>query len=473
MRLNNLLVEENQTLREALEKIDLNGLGVVFVIDKHKILIGILTDGDIRRLLLKGKFLEDKVEKLYKIDYTFRSITSSTEEILTAFTNGIRIVPLINEEGVVIDYASQNKPRNISIAEPSLMGNELTYVSDCINTGWISSQGTYVSKFEKDFSSYLNRPSLSVSNGTVAIHLALLTLGIKKDDEVIVPDLTFAATINAVLYCGATPVIADVNPKTWNLDLESIKKVITKKTKGIIVVHLYGNPCEIDPIINLCKEENIYLIEDCAESIGSYHKSKPTGSFGDAATFSFFGNKTITTGEGGMVVFKSEINLEKAKILRDHGMSKTKRYWHDVIGYNYRLTNLQAAVGVAQLERLNNFVSRKQTIANEYLKGINFQKAVYQELPPNSSSSFWLFSIILESEGLRDSLINYLLSFGIETRKVFYSLSNMPIYKKYCEVNCIHSKRISSRGMSLPTYPGMTPDQVEFIIDRINTYLND
>lgn len=473
MRLNNLTINENATLKEALEKIDLNGLGIIFITNQEKILIGVLTDGDLRRLFLKGMELSRKLQGLFNTKFVFKTSNTSTEELLNSFNEAVKIIPIINDDGKIIDYASPGHPRNTPIAEPNLMGNELAYVHDCIKSGWVSSQGKYVVKFENLLTSYLNRPSLTVSNGTVAIHLALLTLGIKQGDEVIVPDLTFAATINAVLHCGAKPVISDVNRESWNMDIESIKKVFSKKTKAIIAVHLYGNPCKMDEIGEFCSKNGLFLIEDCAESIGSYYNSKPTGTFGDAATFSFFGNKTITTGEGGMVSFKLEANLEKAKIIRDHGMSKTKRYWHDLVGYNYRMTNIQAALGVAQFERIDSFVYRKREIAHRYLTEIISEYLKPQKLINNSQSSYWLYSIELDSANLRDDLMNHLKNSGIETRKVFFPLSSMPLYSKYTNVACTNSQQISDKSLSLPTYPSMTPEQVDNIIEKTNLFFNE
>jgi perosamine synthetase len=259
-----------------------------------------------------------------------------------------------NKLNQLVDYSTIYKLRSISIASPLLNGNELNYVTDCLKTNWISSQGKYVKEFERQFELYHeNFNAVAVSNGTVALHLALEAIGIGENDEVLVPNLTFAASVNAIIYAKAIPVLVDISKETLNIDLNKIENLITKNTKAIMVVHLYGSPCDMNSIIEISKKYNLKIIEDCAEALGSYYYNRPVGVFGDVSTFSFYGNKTITTGEGGMVLFKDNEIAEKARVLRDHGMSKSKRYWHDFVGYNYRLTNIQAAIGVAQFERLN------------------------------------------------------------------------------------------------------------------------
>ena len=228
----------------------------------------------------------------------------------------------------------------LPVMEPSLNGNELQYVIDCIKTGWISSQGLYVKRFEAEFASYLGVPeAVSCANGTVALHLALAALGIGAGDEVIVPDLTFAASINAVLHSGATPVLVDVRRDTWTIDTDSLQSLMTPRTRAIMPVHLYGRASHMDELRAIAKAHGVLLIEDAAEALGASYRGAMLGSLGDAGTFSFFGNKLITTGEGGMVVYRDAKAAARARILRDHGMDPKRRYWHLEVGYNYRLTN--------------------------------------------------------------------------------------------------------------------------------------
>lgn len=473
MQLDKVLVYENNTIQDVLKIIDLSGLGVAFVVSEEKELLGVLSDGDLRRLLLSGLSLSSKIGKNYNTNPIRKSINSNSSAILSEFNDDVRVIPLVNERNILIDYSTRQHVRNIPIAEPNLKGNELTYVHDCLASGWISSQGAYVEKFEANFERYLGLHSLAVSNGTVAIHLALTALGVGRGDEVIVPDLTFAATINAVLYCGATPVLADVDENTWNIDLNHARELISQKTKAIIAVHLYGNSSDMDALSVWCDENNLLLIEDCAESLGTEFRTRPTGSFGDASTFSFFGNKTITTGEGGMVCFRSEDIYRRAQILRDHGMSKTKRYWHEMIGFNYRLTNVQAAIGVAQMERLSSFVSRKSQIAKRYIEEFSSLPIKFQIVAKDVFSSYWLFSITLNSEKERDDVANYLNENGVESRKIFYPLSEMEIYKPFIRKELRVSSQLSKKGLSLPTYPSLTPDELDKIIMTFKKFFHE
>ena len=244
----------------------------------------------------------------------------------------------------------------IPVAVPSLGKKEKKFVLDCLDTNWISSQGKYVQTFEKNFKKrFKTNYALAVSSGTAALQLGILSLGIKKGDEVIVPNLTFAASINTIIHSGATPIIVDINSENWTIDIDQVKKNITKKTKAIMAVHLYGHSADMDELKRICNRNKIFLIADCAESLGATYKKKEKNTLGDIGAFSFFGNKMITTGEGGMVLFKKKSHYEKAKILRDHGMSKTKKYYHVEVGFNLRMTNIQAAIGVAQLSSFKKF----------------------------------------------------------------------------------------------------------------------
>ena len=274
---------------------------------------------------------------------------------------------------------------------------------------------------------------MAVSNGTVALHLALVALGVGPGDEVIVPNLTFAASANAVIHAGASPVFCEIDPCTWCIDPNEVKRLVGPKTKAIMPVHLYGQPCDMDALQEICAENNLLMIEDAAEALGSEWKKHRVGTFGDAATFSFFGNKTISTGEGGMILFKDSHVASKAQILRDHGMSIERRYWHEIIGYNYRLTNMQAALGVAQMERLPQILKAKIRISEYYsnrlktVEGISLLPSLNQDIVHSN----WLYGIVLDDCLNRDLISCSLLEQGIETRPFFYPLSEMPPYEKF------------------------------------------
>jgi len=313
--------------------------------------------------------------------------------------------------------------------------------------------------------------ALTVSNGTVALHLALVALGVGVGDEVIVPDLTFAATINAVIYVGATPVIVDVTGETWTMDPEGVAEAITSRTKALIPVHLYGHPADMDALMTLADRHGLLVVEDCAEALGSEYKDHPVGTFGDAATFSFYGNKTITTGEGGMVLFRDGVVASTARMLRDHGMSPELRYWHKAVGFNYRLTNLQAAVGVAQLEQLEHIIARKRANAERYTE--RFRDNPFIHAPPESDwalNSFWLYTVLIEASAQLgvDRLGKELAESGIETRRVFYPLHLMPPYEKYTSsASFPQSDAISHSGISIPSSAGLTSEEADYVADSI------
>jgi len=358
----------------------------------------------------------------------------------------------------------------IPIYQPSLLGNEKKYVNECLDTTWISSKGKFIGEFEKQFSEYIGiRHATTVSNGTVAIHLALLALGIGIDDEVIVPTFTYIASVNSIVYTGAKPVFVDSIESTWQIDPEDIKRKITNKTKAIMVVHLYGHPADMDPIVKIAKDNNIFLIEDCAESFGAYYKGKHTGTFGDISTFSFFGNKTITTGEGGMVVTNDDTLYDRALHFKGQGLAKHREYWHDVIGYNYRMTNIASAIGLAQLERADELIKKKRDLAFTYIELLKDLPIIPHYERGNVVHSFWMFSILVENNEIRDNLRDFLKEKGIETRPTFYPIHTMPMYStKYQKFPVAES--LGWRGMNLPSWPDLSNEQINYIVNSIREF---
>jgi perosamine synthetase len=343
----------------------------------------------------------------------------------------------------------------IPVAEPYFDENELNNLIHAIKSGWVSSKGEFIEKFEQAFASYCGvKYGVAACNGTAALHLALVALGIGEGDEVIVPSLTFIATANAVRYTGAKPVFVDSHPHYWCIDPEKISAKITPKVKAIIPVHLYGHPCDMELILSIAKENSLYIIEDAAEAHGAEYKGKKVGSFGDISCFSFYGNKIITTGEGGMCLTNNERLAEKMRILRDHGMNPAKRYWHDTLGFNYRMTNMQAALGVAQLEKIEQFIEKKRTIAQWYKEGLKeLEERGIIKLHPEMSWAkcvYWMYSILVEGSFTdRDRVAQKLMERGIETRPFFYPIHTMSPYKNN-ELLPV-AERISARGLNLPS----------------------
>lgn len=353
----------------------------------------------------------------------------------------------------------------IPLTEPLLNGRELEYVTECIKSNWVSSLGTFVTRFEQEFAHYCGcEHGIAVSNGTVALHLALAVLGIGPGDEVIVPTLTFVATANAVRYTGATPVFVDSDPYTWNLDPAAVEAAVTPQTRAIIPVHVYGHPADMDRINEVARRNHLRVIEDAAEAHGAEYKGRRVGSLGDMACFSFYGNKIITTGEGGMVVTNDEELASRAQFLKDHAMSAEKRYWHPEIGFNYRLTNIQAALGVAQLERIDELIERRREHARRYCAELADVRGLV--LPPEADwarSVYWMYSVLIEDEYgfTRDEVMAGLKAHGIDTRPFFYPTHTMPPYQTGQRLPV--AEELSRKGVNLPSGPNLTHDQIHTI----------
>lgn len=358
------------------------------------------------------------------------------------------------------------------VYQPSLSGNEKKYVNECLDSTWISSKGKFVDLFQNEFAKKIGvKHAAAVCNGTVALHLALEALGLGEGDEVIVPTLTYIASVNAITYTGAKPVFVDSLEDTWQMNPSDVEKKINKRTKAILCVHVYGQSCDMDALSQICKEQQLFLVEDCAEAIGTYYKEKHVGTFGDVSIFSFYGNKTITTGEGGMVVTNHKTLHERISHLKGQGLAKYREYWHDVIGYNYRMTNICAAIGYAQLERLEETIQKKRDIAGWYQEAFNGTDISFHQEAENTIHSFWMCTILLPEETDREKLKEHLFKQGIETRPMFYPIHTMPIYSKQYEKHLV-AESLSRRGMNLPSYPGLNKDDVQFIADKVLQYVS-
>jgi perosamine synthetase len=356
------------------------------------------------------------------------------------------------------------------LADPELGSSELESLSQCIEEGMISSQGRFVRQFETEFSAACGvRHGVAVANGTCALHLALEALGVGPGDEVIVPSLTFIATANTVMHAGAVPVFADVDPGTLCISVETIEPKITAKTKAIIPVHLLGQPCDMPAIRRLAKRYSLHMIEDAAEAHGAEVQNQRVGSFGEINCFSFYANKIITTGEGGMCTTNSATLADRMRLLRDHGMDPNRRYWHSVIGYNYRMTNLQAAVGVAQLPHLDEWVGKRRWVFSRYRELLaTLSGALYflQE-PPGTRSACWMSFVMLKDPNRRDQLIEFLCEQGIESRPLFWPVHHMPPYRDGSTVSLPVTEELSRRGVMLPSHTKLIEEDLIVICDSI------
>lgn len=465
------LVPIGSTLKIVMETLNRGVFGVVLIVDDQGKMVGLYTDGDVRRALLKGGNLDDPAESHMVRNFITGSIHKSHEDNIKLLGEKIRHLPILDDAGRPVDLISWAEMWRLPVMEPSLGGNELKYVSDCIASNWISSQGQYVKGFEQSFSEYMDvEYSLTTSSGTTALHLALVSMGIGPGDEVIVPDLTFAASANTVIHTGAKPVFVDIDKYTWTIDPKKIEEKLTKNTRAIMPVHLYGHPCDMDPIMEIAAHHELFIVEDCAEALGAKYKGELVGTFGDIACFSFFSNKIITTGEGGMVITKNPDLYEKMLIWRDHGMSKARRYWHEVPGFNYRMTNLQAAVGLAQLEQIDSFLDKRREIAEHY--GAHLKGVAGLTLPPEKSwakNIYWLYSILIDESEVgisRDELIKGLECEGIETRPFFCQLHNQPPYSSDSGVFPV-TEKLAAEGISLPSSTTLLPDEIVRVCENI------
>lgn len=366
----------------------------------------------------------------------------------------------------------------IPVCEPALIGNESKYVNDCLKTNWISSAGKYIGMFENDFAKYCEtKYGIATCNGTVSIHLALEALNIGPDDEVIVPDFTMIASVNSILYTGAKPVFVDADIETWCIDPKLIEEKITKKTKAIMPVHIYGHPCDMDPIQKLAKKYNLSIVEDAAEAHGALYKNKKIGSLGDAASFSFYSNKILVCGEGGMVVTNDEKLADRMRLLKNHAFTKN-RFTHEEVGYNYRMTNIQAAIGLGQLENADKLVQMRINNANLYNKLLRNIKGII--LPPSkdwAKNVYWMYGILLSKEfGMpRDRLREELLKEGIDTRSFFIPSHRQPMFTKKSKKFKMPdisgrypvSDNLGSSGFYLPSSSHLPKEDIIYITDTI------
>ncbi|MCX6000553.1 MAG: DegT/DnrJ/EryC1/StrS family aminotransferase [Chloroflexi bacterium] len=363
----------------------------------------------------------------------------------------------------------------IPVCEPLIGTEELQNVADAITRNEISgSFGKYIDEFETKFSQYCDaRYGIATTSGTTALHLALASIGVKQGDEVIVSTFTNIATANAVCYCGARPVAVDSEPETWNIDVAQIEKKITPRTKAILPVHIYGHPCDIDPILQLAAKHGLCVVEDAAEAHGAEYKGRKVGSLGDVACFSFYANKIITTGEGGMVVTNDPAVADKARLLRNLAFSKKRRFEHHYLGFNYRMTNIQAAVGVAQLRRIEEFIDKKRHLASLYSASLRDVPGITLPVEkPWAKNVYWMYSIVVgDKYGLsRDELVTRLAENGIETRTMFIPMNQQPVFHQMGLFNgesCPVAEDLSRRGLYLPSGVGLTDEQIEFVCDAV------
>jgi perosamine synthetase len=362
--------------------------------------------------------------------------------------------------------------RELPVAAPALVGRELEYVADCVESTWISSTGSYIERFENGFAGFCDAEhGVACCNGTVALHLALLALGVGPGDEVIVPTLTYVASANAVRYCGADPVLVDSESETWNLDPSAVAEAVTSRTKGIVAVHLYGHPADLDPLLELAEREGLFVLEDAAEAHGAAYKGHRVGGLGTCGMFSFYGNKIITTGEGGMVVTNDADLADRVRLLRGQGQDPERRYWFPVVGFNYRMTNVAAAIGVAQLERIDWHVGRRREIAGWYRESLaGDSRFAFSPEADWAENAYWMSCVVLSDEVCRsrDEVAHALAAEGVDTRPFFYPVHSLPPYREQAEGRSFPvADALAARGLNLPSSALLSREDVDYVCDAL------
>lgn len=367
----------------------------------------------------------------------------------------------------------------IPVNEPLLDGNEKKYLNECLDTGWISSEGPFIKQFEEKFAARMNRRhGIAVSNGTAALDAAIEALGIGPDDEVIMPSFTIISCIGQIVRSGAVPVLVDSNPDTWNMNVHEIEEKISARTKAIMVVHIFGLPVDMDPVLDIAKRHGLSILEDAAQMHGQQYKGMPCGSFGDISTFSFYPNKHITTGEGGMIVTNNEQLAEDCRSLRNLCFQPQRRFVHERLGWNLRMTNMQAALGLAQLERLDEFVMRKRRMGNRYTELLSDLKSIQLPLLKTdyAENIFWVYGVVLEeSTGLdAETVMTRLAKKGIGTRPFFYPMHQQPILKQmgfFSDVELPVAESLYKRGFYIPSGMALNNEQLEHVAEALHEVL--
>lgn len=434
-----MMCAEGDPLFAGLERALDNGRGFVFVTDTSGVLKGYADLTAMRAAFLKGGHLSSQ---------TLGDVAAPWG---TA-KEPLGVEPVLDGEGRIIGLDDSGPQPFLPVSEPDLTHREMRLAFDAFLSTWISSTGDYIRRFEQEFAEKVGMAhGVATSNGTVSLHLAMATLGIGEGDEVIVPDLTFAASINTVMHVGARPVLVDVDPETWCLSAEAVERAITPRTRAIMPVHVFGRPAQMTEIAELAKARGLYIIEDCAEAHGAKYDGEPIGSFSEISSFSFFANKIITTGEGGICLTNDADIATRMRMLRDHGMRPERRYWHEEPGFNFRMTNMQAAIGCAQIERMDELLAMRAAVHERYVKalsgipGVNFPPEMDQRAQPVT----W-FSCAQVPEDKRAELIAACKAESIDLRPFFHGLSSMPAYRHFAR-KCPNSTWLSRTGVNLPT----------------------
>jgi len=478
-----ILIQENSTIKEAMECITKAGLRIVLIVDKNKKLLGITTDGDIRRALLSGKDFNTSIKEIMTVNpITAREDTSTTELLEKMLEKGIHEIPVVNKDGIVIDIVFLHELKTIPLSAPDITHKDIGLINEVLATPYLSI-GPKIKEFEKKVADYIGvKYAVGVNSGTSGLHLCVRSLDIKDGDEVITTPFSFIASANCILFERAKPVFVDIDENTLCIDADKIEEKITKRTKAILPVHIFGHPCEMDKIMEIAKKHNLAVIEDACESIGAEYKGKKVGSFGNCGVFAFYPNKQITTAEGGMIVTDNEKIAKLCQSMRNQGRDEGDAWLsHTRLGYNYRMSELSAALGVSQIDRIGEILKKRQQVADFYNKKLNKIKGVIVPYVARGVKISWFVYVIrLDSEKFsredRNKVIQELENRGINCRDYFPPIHLEPFYVKmfgYKRGNFPITETVSDLTIALPFYNNLTEEEVDYICKNLETTIKN
>lgn len=464
-----VLVAPDASIRAVLKVIDASGLGVALVVKDGTRLMGLVTDGDLRRAILDGHELDSSVSAIMNAKPVTAQKDLPREEIFSLFDYEIRHIPVVDEERRVCELLSFNDlSKKIPWALPYIGSEEENEVADTVRSTWLT-MGPKVQRLEREVASYVGaKHAVAVCNGTAALDVALKTLGIRPGDEVIVPALTYIATANAVLYQHATPVLADVEPDTFNLNPRDVASKITPKTRAILAVDYGGQSADYDALAKIARGAGVHLVEDGAQSIGAAYKGRALGSFGVVNTISFHAAKVITSVEGGMVLTEDDELAARARIIRNQGEDPVKKYYHVLLGHNYRMTDLHAAIGLVQFGKLARVLQRRAEIAAYYTQQLaHFEdRIVLPRVRPTNKHAWFFYAIRVKN---RDEIVRYLKSKGIDTRIAWpLAIHRQPVYQEMLACSqCPVADEIAGTVLNLPMYYDMTEEELRYVVIHV------
>lgn len=476
-KIESIILQENNTIKDAMELIGKTGLRIVFVVDHNKKLLGIATDGDIRRALLVDKDFESPIKKIMITKpITAQKGTAAKKLLEIMLEKTIQEIPIVDDKGVLLDIVLFRDLKNIPLSSPDITHREVEIINQVLSTPFLSI-GPKIKEFEKKIADYIGtKYAIAVNSGTSGLHLCVRSLDIKDGDEVITTPFSFIASANCILFERAKPVFVDIDENTLCINADKIEEKITKKTKAILPVHIFGHPCEMNKIMEIAQKYNLAVIEDACEALGSEYKNKKVGTFGNAAVFAFYPNKQITTGEGGIVVTNDEKIAKLCQSIRNQGRDEGDAWLsHSRLGYNYRMTEISAALGAVQMERINDILKKRREIADLYnmrLSKIGGIKIPY--ISPNVKISWFVYITRLDDKRFsrqdRNKVIQELENRGINCRDYFPPIHLEPFYINtfgYKEGSFPITEKISSLTIALPFYNNIAERQIDYICETI------